>query len=67
MTGNILGVLSKPLTQLLQEENLKMKEFYWKLGTSGAPLQEQAAAKPSWQRDVYSHKGLGLKNPPQML
>lgn len=48
MRRNILGVLPKPLTQLLQEENLKMKEFYWKLGTSGAPLQEQAAAEPSW-------------------
>lgn len=63
--GNILGVLPKPLTQLLQEENLKMKEFYWKLGTSGASLQEQAAAKPSWKRDVYSHKELGSKNHPR--
>lgn len=63
--GNILGVLPKPLTQLLQKEKLEMKEFYWKLGTSGAPLQEQAAPKPSWQRDVHSHKGLGPKNHPR--
>lgn len=61
----ILGVLPKPLTQLLQEENPKMKEFYRKLGNSGAPLQEQAAAKPFWQRDVNSHKGLGPKNHPR--